>query len=358
MQIDSTTVTIFLAIGIVLLSIYCMLIALKLGFKPKEGVIVPIYNPPDNLSAAEVSYIKKKGFDNSIVAAIIVDIAIKGYLVINRVNREYYCLTIKDKNITLTANEQEVADLLFKESDSFDIKVNDFQSEISIYKISRKVFSLLKKTVSNKYFEFQSKYLFISLVISLIFILPSIFYAIPLNLQTVYLTSIIIFFLTIFIVFYYPYNSITNMRIILAGFILLAILFTIITINIDAFLLPFLFSYFFFLINLIFAYFLKRPTAEGLKTLRNVDGFIMFLNATEKNRLDMSKAPPQDAHTYDKYLPFVIALGIEENWSRSHFHILNNQTYHPSWFTGNFSPRDFASKIDSCIHKYIKNEAR
>jgi uncharacterized membrane protein len=72
-----------------------------------------------------------------------------------------------------------------------------------------------------------------------------------------------------------------------------------------------------------------------------LDGFKMYLETAEKNRLNMTGEPPMTIERFERILPFAIALGVEKPWSE-HFEgeLARNAVadargdYQPTWYSG------------------------
>jgi uncharacterized membrane protein len=109
----------------------------------------------------------------------------------------------------------------------------------------------------------------------------------------------------------------------------------------------------------IFYHLLKAPTALGAQTLDQIDGFKMFLETAEKDRLEMLHPPQVTPEVFEKYLPYAIALDCENQWSKKFeaeaaaAGLDTNQGYRPYWYSGsNFTgigAAAFASSLGSSI---------
>jgi hypothetical protein len=53
---------------------------LRVGKDPAKGLIIPLYEPPNNMSPASVRFVSEMGYDNKIFTSTIVSLAVKGYL--------------------------------------------------------------------------------------------------------------------------------------------------------------------------------------------------------------------------------------------------------------------------------------
>ena len=95
------------------------------------------------------------------------------------------------------------------------------------------------------------------------------------------------------------------------------------------------------IINVVFAILMRAPTVQGRKLMDQIDGFKMYLDTAEKNRLNINGEPPMTVERFEGILPYAIALGVEKPWSE-HFEgeLSRNAVagassgYSPGWYTG------------------------
>src|SRR6202140_4428448 len=90
----------------------------------------------------------------------------------------------------------------------------------------------------------------------------------------------------------------------------------------------------------------KQLTATSLKGARTrvqIQGFQEFMNRVDADRL--KRMPPD---TFEKFLPYAMALGVEHRWAKAFEGIIQNP---PSWYQGsygsNFSTFYFVSSLGS-----------
>ncbi len=74
-------------------------------------------------------------------------------------------------------------------------------------------------------------------------------------------------------------------------------------------------------------------TDEGAKQWALVDGFKLFLNVVEKDRLKFTDAPEKTPERFSKLLPFAVALGVEKQWAKQFEGIDVTQSTN-SWYNG------------------------
>src|SRR5262249_33965745 len=73
-------VALLILLGLLLLIFYYLLVWYAVGRDPARGVIMPLYQPPANLSPAATRFLMRMGFDNKAFAAAILDMAVRGFL--------------------------------------------------------------------------------------------------------------------------------------------------------------------------------------------------------------------------------------------------------------------------------------
>jgi len=94
-----------------------------------------------------------------------------------------------------------------------------------------------------------------------------------------------------------------------------------------------------------FGWFMPARTEQGARALEGVLGFEDFLNHVESDRFNRMIKTPQ---MFEKFLPYAMALGVEKNWSKAFQGIM---TQPPDWYRGSFGPSFypmmFASNLNS-----------
>jgi len=109
----------------------------------------------------------------------------------------------------------------------------------------------------------------------------------------------------------------------------------------------------------VFYHLLKAPTALGAHTLDQIEGFKLFLETAEKDRLEILNPPNVTPQMFESFLPYAIALDCENQWSRKFeaqaaaAGMGSDQGYTPLWYSGNSFSRlgtaGFASAIGSSL---------
>lgn len=71
-----------------------------------------------------------------------------------------------------------------------------------------------------------------------------------------------------------------------------------------------------------FHHLLKRPTPEGQKLRDQILGFKKYLSVAEAERLGLENPPERTPQLFEKFLPYALALGVEQAWSEQFSDIL------------------------------------
>jgi uncharacterized membrane protein len=87
---------------------------------------------------------------------------------------------------------------------------------------------------------------------------------------------------------------------------------------------------------------IAAPTQEGRKVLDHIAGFKQYLSITERERLDRMTPPAETPELFEKYLPYAIALGVENRWAERFAGVLaaaaaqGQQGF--GWYSGSGNP--------------------
>lgn len=74
-----------------------------------------------------------------------------------------------------------------------------------------------------------------------------------------------------------------------------------------------------FISLIVFAYLIKAPTTEGRQLLDEIEGLKLYMSVAERDELRSMKGPDEpvlDASRYEALLPFAVALGVEDAWTK------------------------------------------
>jgi len=97
---------------------------------------------------------------------------------------------------------------------------------------------------------------------------------------------------------------------------------------------------------------MSKKTKLGAETKDYILGFKLFLSVTEKDRLDFHNAPEKNPEQFMEFLPYAIALGVENKWAKQFENIYITQ---PSWYQGNMAGAFVASSFVSHMTDFSKS---
>ncbi|MGD9814732.1 MAG: DUF2207 domain-containing protein [Hyphomonadaceae bacterium] len=91
-------------------------------------------------------------------------------------------------------------------------------------------------------------------------------------------------------------------------------------------------------LNAAFMYLMPAPTEKGQQVRTEIEGFRLYMETAEKlqlNAVEVGSAapPPMTKERYETFLPYAVALGVEEPWT-THFERLIPEeaaNYRPAW---------------------------
>ncbi len=302
---------VFGIIGLLLVFGYFYFFWNKKGRDPKKGTVIPLYEPPQNLSPAMLRYVYKMGADDKTLTASIIHLAVLGHIKITEESGLFgskkYSLNQQTPRASSkpALQEQILLDGFFKTGETYALEKGNSRNT---YEIKNDFIESLKKEHSNQYFILNSGVFAFGLILSFV----------VLGL-VIYTTQAIT---------YRPSSSLFLLFIPTLAILLLTL-------------------------NIVFYKLLKAYTPMGRKLVDEILGFKDFLSVTEKDRLNFHNPPEKTPELFEKMLPYALALGVENKWSEQFagvFASLKEKgiNYAPLWFYGsgyNFMAQDFGSKI-------------
>ena len=292
-------------IGLVFVLAYLTWAWLRYGRDPPKGVVFPHYEPPGKYSPASTRFIMRMGYDNRAFTAAVISLAVKGHLEIDE-QAGKYTLRKRASEQPMAAGEQALRDALFASDKSVELD-NKNHALISRAKLAHQ--RSLKRDYQKIYFLTNSNLL-----------LPSLGATAALALAIGLL------------------KSFQPMVVVLLVLALLA--------------------------HFVFAWLLRAPTARGRLLLDKLEGFRSYLEVAEKEELNLRNPPAKTPELFERYLPFALALGVEQKWAEKFAGVFarlggeQGVRYQPTWYHGNFNPRDlggFTAGVGSSLNSAISS---
>ncbi|HWN75036.1 MAG TPA: DUF2207 domain-containing protein [Candidatus Udaeobacter sp.] len=371
--------------GFLVTLLYYLIAWSAVGRDPERGVIMALYEPPANLSPSAMRYLMRMGYDNKTFAAAVLDMAVRGFLKITEESGAYrLTLTGKD-NRALTPDEKQIASNLFDGRNDILLKQENHTLIKSAMVATQK---WLKTGEEKTYFLTNSRYLIPAILISLLVALAyfaslgfagtigGLFMALWLTIWTVAVSALVLGALAAWREVLRGGHS----ALISGGRALFLTLFALPFLGGEAIGLFFLtkltsLSFGVFLIATgilhgVFVHLMKAPTFAGRRLMDQVEGFKMFLGSVDGDRLNRATPPQQTTEVFEKFLPYALALDVEQDWANKFSGILSaagtapgssGSAYTPSFYSGSswnsFSGAGFASSFGSSLTSAISSSS-
>ncbi len=281
------------------------------GRDPRVGPIAVQYAPPDGMTPAEAGALVDESAAMRDITATIVDLAVRGYIVIEEKeksqmmglvhNKEYIFHLKKDPNdwTSLKTHERVLLGGIFSNGAETDVELSSLQNKFyrSLPGIKDSIFDAL---MERGYFQHRPDYVRKGYASGGIVAGVLLGYAGAAMSKTMGMAP--------------------------APFMVAAFLTAGIVIG--------------------FGWFMPARTSGGAKALAGVLGFEDFLSHVEADHMERISQTPE---TFEKFLPFAMALGVEKKWVGAFQNIYSQP---PSWYqggyyNGGFYPILFVNSLDN-----------
>ena len=310
--------TIILALSAIGLLIYFIVTWKRHGVDPPKPTPYPQFASPEGYSPASIGYIAEEKYKSGKITASIIDLAVKGHLRIEETEKTgiftrsiSYQLTKLDRSEEgLFEEEKALLDALFPYKEYIVIDgTYDARVQTASSGHQRSIHGQHKAFVSQ---GDNKRFLFIPILVSVLAVVAAV---IVKNRFGVNLEQVAFYGLSI--------NGIA-----LALFMLLAVTAII-----------------------IYAYLIKQPTKEKLQLQAEIEGFKMYLEMAEKDRLNLLNPPDRTPAHFETMLPYAFALGVQHKWSAIFETILAEMAYQPDWANnrGIYTDTDFANSFGRSV---------
>lgn len=264
------------------------------GRDPKgRGTIIAEFEVPDKLSPSQVGMIIDESLDNIDISAEIIQLAVRGYIKIQRLqeknilgfNKEDYLL-----QQTKEANDEnsEIERLILKKLFGQAKKVEDDSAVIRQVKLSQ-----LNEKFHNKLEAIKKR-------ITDSVINKGYFKHDPSGVKLLYLVGSIFVFVGGAVMGVYMQNIYLAVSLALCG-----------------------------LIMFVFSFIMPQRTFQGVVAKEHLQGLKLYLSVAEKDRLEFHNAPEKNPQTFEKYLAYAMVLGVVDAWAKQ-FETIYTQP--PSWY--------------------------
>jgi uncharacterized membrane protein YgcG len=350
----------------------------RVGRDPRPGTVVPLFSPPDDLSPAAMRYIVEQKLDNRAFAASLVDAAVKGHVRLVEEDGGWFSRNQRRIERFVYGETQPLAPA---EQASLNTLVSPNES-LLMDQENHATFSSAKKELSERFAEaydgklFHRNYGWIGAAVVILVATVWLVAATVVLSEGASTRPLVLFsaagMAVAALVFHAAPNDkgtgrcLLHLVAVLVGGAAVVIAFPVIPdalntgnwvpLAIPLVGLPFVISSFFWM---------SAPTREGRAVLDCIAGFKQYLSITERDRLDRMQAPKDTLQLFERYLPYAIALGVENRWADRYTGLLAAAAAAPAasqtfgWYSGSHSPWDdtggFVDSIGSSLASTISS---
>ena len=316
------------------------------GRDPPKGTIIPLYYPPEGISPALAGYIDNWGWSEGgwrNFTAATVSLATKGLIVFDDSGKDIVLTQTKTPEPTgaerLPPGEQVIYDWVKRRDGRLVINKANGPSLNTTFTSFK---SRIETENRDKFFKRNIGFFIIGLMLTAVAVIAVVMFGGLDQSEFLILVfcGVIGFILGVFIVpilrvifFGRPGKTIIllALQLAIAGYVLfgfVSVFFAGQTALPSDFgrsglwsfvnnSFPFLLVAGFALLNGLFLYLLRAPTAAGRKVMDQIDGLELYIRTAETERMNLAGAPDLTTQHFERLLPYAIALSAERPWSEA-----------------------------------------
>jgi uncharacterized membrane protein YgcG len=357
------------ALGMLIVFAYYFYAWRRAGRDPSRGTIIPLFGPPNNMSAAAVRYVRRMDFDDRAFTAAVLDLAVRGHLKLVEADK-VMSVERQAGGKAIAGPEQALEGKLFP-GDATNLRL--VQTNHKFLGRAREALSqALDQLYEDKLFHTHQGWSIGGAVLSLVVIgitwlavatawgaeeaqavLAGYFYLGPLALVLGYIAYT---GLTGHIWKFVGHFAVVIFAVIWAFQIgdtldIFPSLLQTSPVAMPLVLLPLAASAFSWM---------KAHTREGRRITDQIEGFRQYLGVAEEARLEALNPPDKTPELFERFLPYAVALDVENHWARRFAGVLAAAAAAgtaATWYSGNYDwghdPVGFADHLGGHLENTI-----
>jgi uncharacterized membrane protein YgcG len=346
----------------------------RAGRDPRAGTVVPLFSPPDDLTPAGMRYLTKMGSDNRSFAAALVDMGVRGHIRMVEEDGGWFSRdTTRIERVTgpepLPADEEAALRNLVSSGESI---VMEQKNHTKFAAAKNSLAEVLKDAYEGKMFNRNYGWSAAGLLLFFAGIWMTAAAVVAATdgaeIWQIGATLGAIAAATLLALVIHGSSAVGKclFSVIAVGAVAVAVslgfpIFTdavnsgwLLPLAIPALALPLVLSAF---------WWIAAPTVEGRAVLDRIAGFKQYLSITEGERLDRMTVPSDTPEIFERYLPYAIALGVENRWAERFASVLAAAQAQGQqgflWYAGSnhpwSNPTGFADSMGSSLASAISS---
>ncbi len=313
-------------IGVIGIAFYYLSTWSRVGRDPPAGTVIPLFGPPNDMSPAAVRYMDQLSFDNRAFTAAIVDLGVKGHISLAE-TPTFSQVTSRAGGKPLPAAEEQMRIHLFSGGNSIALTQTN-HAVIGGAKTALE--SKLSEQYNGKMFANNYGWSFLGFALALIAIATMMFAVASTKgsdlvaagmVGTLIPCGLLLVACGVMMAGFTSHKR-WNGWIITGGILWLvivggglAIIYGLGGVNLNL-MIPAIASFLILTVALFGFYWLKAPSRQGQQIRDQISGFREYLGVAEEDRLNFMNPPKKTPELFEKFLPYAIALDVENAWGK------------------------------------------
>lgn len=318
------------------------------GRDHQKPAVYPQFEVPHNLSPASLGFLHHGRYRQSLIAASLINLAVKGYIIIHQpskkglLSRSVFTLQkLKAPDAELAPEESRLMyDLFAGGKDKITIDGQyDTQISIAVQTYQSDLSGVNRPQLSKG--SNWSKVLWVFLGMSVVYWAIIIY-----SYNHLYEGAKLVFGIALYVGAFITLIIIMSVRLKVALYIILIpLIFAAIGVTFwyftsnripDSFILAYLFLLLGVIALAVFNYLVKQPGKELIEKQSLIEGFKMYLETAESELIKFHNPPRITPEIFEKYLPYALVLGVDGIWGKKFEQSLQTRarSYENHWYTG------------------------
>ena len=353
----------------------------KHGKDYPQPIAIPQFTPPNNMSPASVGMIHAEVFDFSLISTSIINLAVKGFLRIEEVERKgifsfgsksYKLIRLKDAESNLPSEEAIVLHDLFEDNDEISLG-GKYNSKVQSMMLSYQMDMQLqhKKTLregQNLKFKILPWFMLILYLVLLIYYGRSVPLEFFVAFATFSIPTYVIVTFILIIISAIRKKKQKKLNSISLGLALIVGVIGVLSYHAayqfsSTVLAVFVGAPIFIIGHLLYSHLIVRPGKEKLQMQADIEGLKMYISLAEEKQMQYFNPPKVTPEVFEKLLPYAIALKTEKVWGNKLENTLlqsmqSVDSYSPVWYSGAaMRPASFSNNLRQSLTSNIQHSA-
>jgi hypothetical protein len=338
------------AAGLALVFGFYGLAWLVVGRDPPRGTIIPLFVPPDGMSAAAVRYLDRMGFDDKCFTVAIIDLGVRGHLRLSGSGSSTIVYR-RDGGSPIAPPEQAVMSKLFAGKPSLQLSDTNHEPIGKAKSGLREglIAAYDDKLFTDNYFWSGAGFLAAAAgVAGMVWVIATSYGPNLAPPMLIGMLAPLLFIMGGAALARYGWRSSERTFLLIGlGLVVVPAVLGLALMLYNAHgwveVLPGVAAYILAPLAALGFGWLQAPTRHGRQVMDRIEGFRQYLGVAEEERLEFLTPPEKTPELFERFLPYAVALGVENTWAKRFAGVLaaaGVAAAASSWYSGD---RDVSS---------------